>query len=165
MLDKLILDSIQLQMADRGNIRISDEQLNDAPQRIAAQNNLTLSQFRQTMEKEGVPFATARQQIMDEMRISRVQRFQVGERIQITDQDIDYFLASDLGKMASRPNTVWGISSLPPPPKPSPPTLKPPKPKPLDIAKQTAPRRGFQEDRDDRIQQPHRPRRRRSGLA
>jgi len=53
------------------------------------------------MEAEGVSFAQARDQIANEMRISRVQRFQVGERIQITDQDVDYFLASELGKMAS----------------------------------------------------------------
>lgn len=101
VLERMILESIQLQMADRGNIRISDAQLNEALGRIAAQNNMSLDQFRKAMEAEGVSFAVARQQIADEMRISRVQRFQVGERIQITDQDVDYFLASDLGKMAS----------------------------------------------------------------
>lgn len=101
VLERMILESIQLQMADRGNIRISDAQLNEALGRIAAQNKMTLDQFRKAMENEGVSFALARQQIEDEMRISRVQRFQVGERIQITDQDVDYFLASDLGKMAS----------------------------------------------------------------
>ena len=101
VLERMILESIQLQMADRGGIRISDAQLNEALGRIAAQNNMTLPQFQKAMEKEGVSFASARQQILNEMRISRVQRFQVGERIQITDQDVDYFLASDLGKMAS----------------------------------------------------------------
>lgn len=101
VLERMILESIQLQMADRGGIRISDAQLNEALGRIAAQNNMTLPQFQKAMEQEGVSFASARQQILNEMRISRVQRFQVGERIQITDQDVDYFLASDLGKMAS----------------------------------------------------------------
>lgn len=101
VLERMIIESIQLQMADRAGIRISDAQLNEALGRIAAQNNMTLEQFRQTMESEGVSFARAREQIATEMRISRVQRFQVGERIQITDQDVDYFLASDLGKMAS----------------------------------------------------------------
>lgn len=101
VLERMIIESIQLQMADRAGIRISDAQLNEAITRIAQQNKMTLQQFRQAMEKEGVSFALARQQILEEMRISRVQRFQVGERIQITDQDVDYFLASDLGKMAS----------------------------------------------------------------
>jgi len=101
VLEQMITESIQLQMADRAGVRITDDQLNEALNRIAAQNNMTLDQFRKTMEAEGVPFSQARKQIETEMRISRVQRYQVGERIQITDQDVDYFLASDLGKMAS----------------------------------------------------------------
>lgn len=101
VLERMIIESIQLQMAERGGVRISDAQLNEAMARIASQNNMSLPQFRQAMEAEGISFALARQQILDEMRISRVQRFQVGERIQITDQDVDYFLASELGKMAS----------------------------------------------------------------
>lgn len=101
VLESMIIESIQLQMADRGNIHISDAQLNETLSRIAAQNKMTLSQFRQTMEAEGTPFSVAREQILSEMRISRVQRSMVGERIQITDQDVDYFLASEIGKMAS----------------------------------------------------------------
>lgn len=101
VLERMILESIQLQMADRGGIRIADTELNNAIRRIAAQNQMSLSEFRQAMESEGVSFTLARDQIRNEMRVSRVQRFQVGERIQITDQDVDYFLASDLGKLAS----------------------------------------------------------------
>ena len=101
VLEQMITESIQLQMADRAGVRISDDQMTEALNRIAAQNKMSLDQFRQTMESEGVPFDQARSQIENEMRISRVQRYQVGERIQITDQDVDYFLASDLGKMAS----------------------------------------------------------------
>ncbi|MAE21124.1 MAG: molecular chaperone SurA [Pseudomonas sp.] len=101
VLERMITESIQLQMADRAGIRISESQLDDAMSRIAAQNNMTLAQFQQAMLSEGVSFAYARQQIRNEMRISRVQQYQVGERIQITDQDVDYFLASDIGRMAS----------------------------------------------------------------
>ena len=101
VLERIITESIQLQMADRAGIRVSESQLNDAVSRIAAQNNMSLDAFRQAMENEGVSYTFAREQISNEMRISRVQQYQVGERIQITDQDIDYFLASDIGRMAS----------------------------------------------------------------
>ena len=101
VLEQMIMDSIQLQMANRGNIVISDGELNNALSSIAAQNNMNLEQFRQAMEAEGIPFAVGREQIKNEMRISRVQRFQVGERIQISDQDVDNFLASEIGKIAS----------------------------------------------------------------
>jgi peptidyl-prolyl cis-trans isomerase SurA len=62
---------------------------------------MNLEQFRAAMEAEGIPFATAREQIETEMITSRLQRIRVGETIQITDQDVDYFLASEIGKMAS----------------------------------------------------------------
>ncbi len=101
VLDRLIQESIQLQMADRVGIRISDAQLNEAIERIAARNGMGLAAFRQAMEAEGVSFAVARQQIRQEMLISRVQRIRIGQRIEITDQDIDYFLSSEAGKLAS----------------------------------------------------------------
>src|SRR5690606_4537845 len=101
VLERMIIESIQLQMADRMGVRITDGQLNEALERMASQNNMSLPAFRQAIEKEGFSFAEAREQISNEMRITRVQRAQVGERIQITDQDIDYFLTSELGKMTS----------------------------------------------------------------
>lgn len=101
VLEQMIMESIQLQMADRGNIVINDAELNQAISNIASQNGMNLVEFRQAMENDGVSFATAREQIRNEMRISRVQRYQVGERIQISDQDIDNFLASEIGKIAS----------------------------------------------------------------
>ncbi|WP_036537536.1 peptidylprolyl isomerase [Oceanobacter kriegii] len=99
--DRLVEESIQLQMAQRIGIRISDAQLNEALQRIAAQNKMSLEQFRNAMEAEGVPFASAREQIKNEMITSRLQRIRVGETIQITDKDVDYFLQSEAGKLAS----------------------------------------------------------------
>ncbi|MFY9180505.1 MAG: peptidylprolyl isomerase [Venatoribacter sp.] len=101
VLERMIIESIQLQMANRMGVRITDGQLNEALERMASQNNMSLPAFRQAIEKEGFSFAEAREQISNEMRITRVQRAQVGERIQITDQDIDYFLTSELGKMTS----------------------------------------------------------------
>ena len=101
VLERMITESVQLQMADCAGIRISESQLDDAMGRIAAQNGMSLAEFQQAMANEGVSFAYAREQIRNEMRISRVQQYQVGERIQITDQDIDYFLASDIGRIAS----------------------------------------------------------------
>lgn len=101
VMDRMIEDSIQKQRADQIGLRITDDQLNDALNRMAAQNQMTLEQFRNTMEAQGVPFAQAREQIRDEMLVSRLQRIRVGERIQITDQDVDLFLASEVGKMAS----------------------------------------------------------------
>ena len=72
-LDRLILENIQLQKGQRVGVRISDAQLNSAMQRIAAQNRMTLDQFRQALEQQGQSYAAMREQVRREMIIQRVQ--------------------------------------------------------------------------------------------
>ena len=101
VLERLILENIQLQMAERGGIQISDQQLTDTVKRIAKQNGMTLEQFNKALAKDGLSYKEAVEQIRTEMIISRVQKFQVNNRVQISQQDIDYFLASKAGQMAA----------------------------------------------------------------
>jgi peptidyl-prolyl cis-trans isomerase SurA len=101
VLERLILENIQLQMAERGGIQISDQQLTDTVKRIAKQNGMTLEQFNKALAKDGLSYKEAVEQIRTEMIISRVQKFQVNNRVQVSQQDIDYFLASKAGQMAA----------------------------------------------------------------
>ena len=101
VLERLILESIQLQMAERGGVQVSDQQLTDTVKRIAKQNGMTIEQFSQALKKDGLSYREAVEQIRTEMLISRVQKFQVNNRVKISEQDVDYFLASKAGKMAS----------------------------------------------------------------
>lgn len=98
VLDRLILDSIQKQIGQERGIRISDSELNAALERIAAQSNLTLPQFREALIAEGQDYAQARQQIRDEMLITQIQRRLVNSRIQVSEQEIDNYLNSELGQ-------------------------------------------------------------------
>jgi peptidyl-prolyl cis-trans isomerase SurA len=101
VLERLILENIQLQMAERGGVQVSDQQLTDTVKRIAKQNSMTIEQFSKALEKDGLSYREAVEQIRTEMIISRVQKFQVNNRVQISQQDIDYFLASKAGQMAA----------------------------------------------------------------
>ena len=102
-LDRLILENIQLQMGRRVGVRISDAQLNGAMQRIAAQNRMTLDQFRQALDQSGQSYAAMREQVRREMIIQRVQGGNVNQRIQITDQEVDNFLATEEGQKMAQP--------------------------------------------------------------
>jgi peptidyl-prolyl cis-trans isomerase SurA len=62
-LDRLILESIQLQMGGRAGVRISDAQLNEALNRIAAQNRMSLDQFRMQLEQEGKSYPQMREDV------------------------------------------------------------------------------------------------------
>jgi len=101
VLERLILENIQLQMAGRGGVQVSDQQLTDTVKRIAKQNGMTIEQFSGALQKDGLSYREAVEQIRTEMIISRVQKFQVNNRVQISQQDIDYFLASKAGQMAA----------------------------------------------------------------
>jgi len=99
VLERLIIENIQLQIGDRSGIRITDEELNQAIGTIAQRNGMSIEQFRAALAKDGLSFADARDQVRREMIISRVRQRRVAERIQVSDQEVQNFLASDLGKL------------------------------------------------------------------
>jgi peptidyl-prolyl cis-trans isomerase SurA len=103
ILDQLILENIQLQMAYRAGVRISDAQLNESMQRIANQNRMDLMQFKQALEGDGLSYNGTREQIRKEMLLQRVQQGNVNQRVQITDQEIANFLASQEGIAMTAP--------------------------------------------------------------
>ena len=98
VLDKLVLDSIQLQMAEKAGVRVSDNLLNQTMERVAKQNKMTLDQFKQALRKDGIPYQEAREQIRQEMIISQVHKGRVGARINVSEKEVDNFLSSGVGK-------------------------------------------------------------------
>ncbi|MEM8547910.1 MAG: peptidylprolyl isomerase [Pseudomonadota bacterium] len=101
-LDRLILESIQMQMARNAGVRLSDAQLNAAVQRIAAQNRMSPEQFAAAIEAEGGSYADMLENIGREMIIQRVQSGNVNQRIQISEQEVDNFLASEEGRVLTQ---------------------------------------------------------------
>jgi len=102
-LDRLILESIQLQKATRAGVRITDEQLNTALQRIAAQNRMTLEQFRAAVGQQGQSYDDIREQVRRDMLIQRVQAGHVNQRIQISDAEVGNFMATQEGQALTQP--------------------------------------------------------------
>ena len=102
-LDRLILDSIQLQLARRYGVRIPDQQLDEAMTRLAQQNSLTLEQFRIALEQSGQSYAAAREGLRDDLAIQRVQQGNVMRNINISEQEIDNFLTTEEGEAMTQP--------------------------------------------------------------
>ena len=103
LLDQLIVENLQMQMANRAGLRISDAQLNEAMSRLAQQNGLNLDQFRQAMENDGVSYAATREQIRREMVLRQVQQGNVNRLVRITEQEIKNFLDSEEGQALTAP--------------------------------------------------------------
>ena len=94
VLDSLIQGRIQLQLAARAGIRVDDETLNRAINNIAAENQVTLGEFRQILEADGYNYPQFREDIRDQITLSQLRQRQVENRINVTEREIDDFLAN-----------------------------------------------------------------------
>ncbi|MGB4674238.1 MAG: peptidylprolyl isomerase [Azovibrio sp.] len=98
MLERMIIDKAQLQAAHDMGLRVDDQQLEQAIARIAANNKMSLEQFKAALEKDGIPYASFREEIRDEITISRLRDREVDSRLVISDAEIDNFLAQTSAK-------------------------------------------------------------------
>jgi peptidyl-prolyl cis-trans isomerase SurA len=94
IMERLVLESLQLQEADRRGVRVDDETLTRAVMSFAEQNGMNLDQFRMALAQDGITYGEFREQIRREMVMSRLQRNLVSRRIAISDKDLDDLLNS-----------------------------------------------------------------------
>jgi peptidyl-prolyl cis-trans isomerase SurA len=93
ILERLIVDKAQLQLARDSGIRVEEIQLDRALDRVAEQNRMTLPQFRQALEKDGVPFSRFREEVRQQIQMQRLREREVDDRIEVSDAEIDQFLS------------------------------------------------------------------------
>ena len=92
VLERLILERLQIELANRTGIRVGDDELNRAVAGIARQNGLELREFRDILEQDGYNFAKFREEIRREILLARVQQRSVHSRIKVTGREVDNFL-------------------------------------------------------------------------
>ncbi len=102
LLERLILDKAQLQLARDSGIRVDGVQLDRAVQRIAEDNKMTLADFRKVLEKDGIPFDAFRDDVRDQIILSRLREREVEDRIQVSDTEVDLFLEETAGTEGAR---------------------------------------------------------------
>ena len=95
VIESLIVEELQLQLANRAGVRISDAELNDAITRIAANNEMGLEQFIDYIVKDGESYEDFRENVKKQMIVQRIQRGRVGNEIDITEKEFQAFLATD----------------------------------------------------------------------
>lgn len=103
VMENLIIENLQLQLADRVGIRFDDDTLNQVMADIAAQNGMTFDQYVGMLEDQGA-YLNTRERIRRELAVNEVQRGLVNRRISITDQEIENYLNSESGRSAMAPD-------------------------------------------------------------
>jgi len=113
VLEQLIIERLQLQMASRAGVTISESELDQAIARVQQNASVSPEEFRQRLRADGMTMKSFRQQIRQELMIRRVEQGSVNRRIQITDQDIDNFLRSKEGEFWKSPQYELGHILIP----------------------------------------------------
>lgn len=92
VLERLVLEKAQLQLAADTGLRVDELQLDRAVQRIAQQNQLTLAEFRRALEADGMPFERFRADLRQQILLARLREREVDDRVQVTEAEVDEYL-------------------------------------------------------------------------
>ena len=94
ILERLIVDSLQLQLATQTGIKVDDAQLDKTIERIAEQNNLTMPAFKKALEEDGTPFYKFREDIRNDIILARLRERDVDNKVNISEAEIDNYLTT-----------------------------------------------------------------------
>ena len=89
VMERLILDKIQLQVAQQTGVEVTEENLDRAIDDIAQKNKLSMPQFKEILKSEGYEFERFRDDIRQEIIVSKLRREEVDRRIQVSDREIE----------------------------------------------------------------------------
>lgn len=93
VLERQIIERLQLQLAAETSLRIDDVTLDRAVGRIADSNRLSMTEFRQALEKDGISWDRFREEVRNEMLLTRIREREVDGRIVVSDAEVNNFLA------------------------------------------------------------------------
>jgi peptidyl-prolyl cis-trans isomerase SurA len=99
VLERLIVERLQLQMATRRGIRIDDLTLNETMQQLSRSRGISLEKFRDNLIREGIDYVKFREQIRTELITDALRNRVVDSKIQVTDQEVSDFIANQSGNI------------------------------------------------------------------
>jgi len=111
VLDRMILQEIQLQKARQAGIEVSEEELDQTMRQIASRNDLTPQQLRRAMEQEGMDYELLRQNIRSQIITQRLAERQVARDVVVTDEEVEAFMSQPRARKSGE-RTRYNISHI-----------------------------------------------------
>jgi peptidyl-prolyl cis-trans isomerase SurA len=100
VLEKLIVDKLQKQLAEKAGITVSDEMLNSSVTEIARNNNMSPDEFRNELISQGMAYKSFLDNVRNEIMINQLRAREIGSRIKVTDREVEHYLETQ-GKIGS----------------------------------------------------------------
>ncbi len=98
VLDRLILEALQLQIAKRNNIEVTSEDVSKAIKEMADQNHMSVEQLKKAVEHDGIDYSTFRNRINDQLIVSRLQQSALSSKITISEKEISEYIRNSKNK-------------------------------------------------------------------
>jgi peptidyl-prolyl cis-trans isomerase SurA len=92
VLEKMIIDKLQRQLAERAGVTVNDEMLNSSAADIAQRNNMSLEQFRSELEASGISYQSFLENMRNEIVINQLRAKEIGGRIKVSDNEVQHYL-------------------------------------------------------------------------
>jgi peptidyl-prolyl cis-trans isomerase SurA len=92
VLEKMIVDKLQRQLAEKAGVNVSEEMLNSSAADIAQRNNMTLEQFRAELESSGISYKSFLENMRNEIVINQVRAKEIGSRVKVSDSEVEHYL-------------------------------------------------------------------------
>jgi peptidyl-prolyl cis-trans isomerase SurA len=92
VLEKMIVDKLQRQLAEKAGINVNEEMLNSSAADIARRNNMDLEQFRSELEGQGISYQSFLDNIRNEIIINQLRGREIGGRIKVTDREVEHYM-------------------------------------------------------------------------
>jgi peptidyl-prolyl cis-trans isomerase SurA len=92
VLEKMIVDKLQRQLAEKAGITVSEEQLNSSAADIARRNNMDVEQFRVELEGQGITYQSFLDNMRNEIIINQLRGREIGGRIKVTDREVEHYM-------------------------------------------------------------------------
>ena len=94
VVERMVFERIQLQLADEARVRVNDKDVEQAIARVAEQNNRTVEQLYRALRRDGIEIERYRSQIRDDLKIQRLLDREINNRITVSDAELENFLAT-----------------------------------------------------------------------
>ncbi|VVE84871.1 peptidylprolyl isomerase [Pandoraea sputorum] len=112
VLEQMIVTQVQLQRAKEGGIVVKDADVEQALQRIAADNRLSVDQYKARLAQAGVPWDAFRKEVREQIIMARLRDREVDSQVQVSDSEINAYLAAQRGANAAPAETEYRLSEI-----------------------------------------------------
>lgn len=96
VLERLIHDRAQLQLAKETGIKVDEPSIDQAEQAVARQNQMTVAELRRRIELEGLEPKQLREQLRDQLILTRLREREVDPRVRVSDLEVEHYLQEQL---------------------------------------------------------------------